>query len=252
MGVCLCSFTQKIVRNLNLNNNNYNLIYINKKLQEVIKKLSDINIDSSHNLKNQNENEINTLFIKTNNTKEKKIHLKNKSDKNQKVNIQLSPISDSNRKIEEDNLTYIKSSTYNIGEGITVFQINNFNDSMNINQSAVKKSKTCKEETINNINRLNIQYRFNNNNNGPNRLATVLETINEVSNSKVDSSELSDDNNNNENNNENNILENNIIESNNNNEIINIESNNNNENIEENNYQIQINDEIVKNIKNDS
>ena len=216
-------------KNSNLNKNNYKIININKKLQEVIKNLSDININSSHNLMNQNENDINTNFIQTKNTKEKNILLKNKSDKNQKVNIQLSPISNSNRKIEEDNLTYIKSSTYNIGEGVTVFQINNFNDNINIDKSAVKKSKTCKEGTINNTNRLNIQTKFNNM--GPNRLGTVLETIFEVSNSKVDSSELSDDSNENGN--------------------INIE-NNNKEAIEEKNNENQINEVINGNIENDS
>ena len=123
-------------------------------------------------------------------------------------NMHLSPKSMKERNIEEENVIYKKSSTYNIGEGVTVITINNFNDNQNINNKIpVKKSKTRNEE---NINRLNLGYHFNHN--GPNHLGTVLETINEVSNSKVDSSDLSDDDDNINNKNSNNI--NNCIENN--------------------------------------
>ena len=101
-------------------------------------------------------------------------------------------------------MEYKKSSTYNIGEGVTAVKINNFNDNKINNRSPVKKSKTCNEE---NINRLNLGYRYNDK--VQNHLGTVLETINEVSNSKVDSSELSDNdddnNDDNKNKNDNNI-----------------------------------------------
>ena len=121
-------------------------------------------------------------------------------------NTHLSPKSMKERNIEEENVIYKKSSTYNIGEGVTVITINNFNDGQNINNKMpVKKAKTRNEE---NINRLNLGYHFNHN--GPNRLGTVLETINEVSNSKVDSSDLSDDDDNINNKNGNNINNNNI------------------------------------------
>ena len=90
-----------------------------------------------------------------------------------------------------------------MGEGNNLFKINSFKQNNNINKPAVKKSKTFIEESIH---RLNVQNIFNNI--GQNRLGTVLETINEVSNSKIDSSEISDksdeDNKNIENNNNNN------------------------------------------------
>ena len=54
----------------------------------------------------------------------------------------------------------------------------------NENEDIIKKSKTCNEE---NNNRLNVNRVSDN---GINRLATVLETIKEVSNSRAGSSEL--------------------------------------------------------------
>jgi len=67
---------------------------------------------------------------------------------------------------------------------------NNDNNIGNNNEDSIKKSKTCNEE---NNNRLNL-YRLSDN--GLNHLATVLETINEVSNSRVGSSEINSNNNN--------------------------------------------------------
>lgn len=80
-----------------------------------------------------------------------------------------------------------KSSTFNIGEENASFKINILNENNNTKNPSVKKSKTYIEE---NVYRLNVQHIFNNL--GHNRLGTVLETINEVSNSKIDSSEISD------------------------------------------------------------
>jgi hypothetical protein len=65
-------------------------------------------------------------------------------------------------------------------------------------EDTIKKSKTCKEE---NNNRLNLNRVTDN---GLNRLATVLETIKEVSNSRAWSSEMYSNNNNNHNNKNNN------------------------------------------------
>ena len=99
---------------------------------------------------------------------------------------------------DEENLLFKKSSSYKLGEGVTSFQINNFNDNP---IDGLKKSRTCREE---NMYGYNLPYQGNNN--GPGRFATILETINEVS-SKIDSSELSDDDENkNKNNNDNNNL----------------------------------------------
>ena len=98
---------------------------------------------------------------------------------------------------DEENLLFKRSSSYKL-EGVTSFQINNFNDNP---IDGLKKSRTCREE---NMYGLNLPYQGNNN--GPGRFATILETINEVS-SKVDSSELSDDDENKiKNNNDNNNL----------------------------------------------
>lgn len=142
-----------------------------------IKNLSDINIRSSLNLKNPFENDTNKIV--------KENSLNYNSDKNKKPNINLSPRSDQNKIIEAENIEYKKSNSYNLGEGVTLFKINNFNDNQN-NQNNVKKSKTYKEK---NINRLNLTYKVNNI--GHRRLDTVLETINEVSNSNLHSSYLS-------------------------------------------------------------
>ena len=88
---------------------------------------------------------------------------------------------------------------------MTAIKINNFNDNRINNRSPVKKSKKSNKE---NINRLNLDYCYNDK--VKNHLGNVLETINEISNFKVDSSEISDkeddnnDNNNNKNDNNNN------------------------------------------------
>jgi hypothetical protein len=76
--------------------------------------------------------------------------------------------------------------------------INNNNVDNEVPKSPVKKSKTCNEEMANRLNIGNALDR------GPNHLGAVLETINEVSNSRVDSSELSDDSEEEQNNNDNN------------------------------------------------
>ena len=149
----------------------YNYIFIYC-IQTDIKNISDVNVPSALNIINQSESD---LKSKSNNSLGKNI------------NIHLSQRIFSDKNIEEENNPYKKSSTYNIGEGVTLFTINNFNDN-NTGKNSVKKSKSQKEGKSNN---LNLQSRVNNN--VQNHLATVLETINEVSNSKIDSSEISDD-----------------------------------------------------------
>ena len=97
-------------------------------------------------------------------------------------------------------IRYIKNKVHIILVRGTAIKINNFNDNRINNRSPVKKSKTCNEE---NINRLNLGYCYNDK--VQNHLGNVLETINEISNFKVDSSEISDkeDDNNDDNNNKN-------------------------------------------------
>ena len=157
----------------------------------------------------------NSIKNKSNNLNLKNI---NNEEKSQSQSINISGKSENEKKSEEEKVLFKKSNSYNLAEGVTFFKINNFNDKNINNNDALKKSKTFREE---NIYGLNIPYRLNN---GQNHLATVLETINEVSNSRVDSSELSDDENKNENNNDNknknnNININNIVKSNENNQI---------------------------------
>ena len=109
--------------------------------------------------------------------------------KDNKQTINLSSKSLKEKNIEEEK----KSSTNNVGDEMTVpLVINNIND----NNNAQNKGANNNNEDNN---RLNLGV------NGQNRLGTVLETINEVSNSKVDSSDLSDDDEEDNNNNNANI-----------------------------------------------
>ena len=92
-------------------------------------------------------------------------------------------------KIEEieDNKKLIKSSTFNKEKNIA-YEINNINEIPINNENSIQKSRTIENQ----IPRLSFTLRFNNM--GPNHLETVLETVSEASNSKVDSSEISDEN----------------------------------------------------------
>ena len=86
----------------------------------------------------------------------------------------------------------IKSSTFNQKENHIINENNNetknLNDNIINNINAIQKSRTYIENTIP---RLSFTLRLNNL--GQNHLETVLETVSETSNSKVDSSEISDD-----------------------------------------------------------
>lgn len=141
------------------------------------------------------------MKTKNNNRKNsKEINTKNKSNNTKNIlnnNRHNSFINDNNIYIDgEQNNLYKISCTDNFGEDQAQFNISTINDKNIFNKDidSVQKSKTCKEE---NINRLNLNYHFNNND--QNHLNAVLETINEVSNSKIDSSEINDleENNNN-------------------------------------------------------
>jgi hypothetical protein len=92
------------------------------------------------------------------------------------------------------NKIYIKSSTYNKRENNISFNINNLNDN-STNREQIQKSRTSEND---NFHYSSFTLRLNNL--GQNRLETVLETVSEASNSKVDSSEISDEEENNENN----------------------------------------------------
>ena len=195
MGVCICSFTDKVVRKKQPNN-----FYHTKKsvFQIGIRNIADINVPSAFNIIYSNQNELQNIQNKKNSSKRNSFSLNrsfnNNESKSRSQSINISAEND------EENLLFKKSSSYKLGEGVTSFKINNFNDNP---IDGFKKSKTYREENIYATNLPNQGYLQN-------RFATILETINEVS-SKVDSSELSDeDENKNKNKNDNNNDNNNL------------------------------------------
>jgi hypothetical protein len=110
-----------------------------------------------------------------------------KIDDNQELNLMVknnnSYSAKSPQKNEEEDKIWTKSNTYALGErdmSNNELIDNNLNE--NIYES--KKSKTISDNE--NVQRIN-NFRLNN------HLETVLETINEISNSKIDVSKLSDD-----------------------------------------------------------
>ena len=123
----------------------------------------------------------------------------NNIQRNSNDSLNLSQKSENNNfndyKNEDIKNSLLKSITYNMNND-TSLNINYLNDNQNNNQIPLQKSRTSCE----NYNRSSFIIRLNNF--GQNRLETVLETISEVSNSKVNSSsKIRDDNENNENSN---------------------------------------------------
>jgi hypothetical protein len=110
-----------------------------------------------------------------------------KIDDNQELNLLVKKNNSNSaknpQKNEEEDKIWTKSNTYALGErdmSNNELIDNNLNE--NIYES--KKSKTISDNE--NVQRIN-NFRLNN------HLETVLETINEISNSKIDVSKLSDD-----------------------------------------------------------
>lgn len=102
--------------------------------------------------------------------------IKHNSSKNNKIPIIISQDLFNDKNMDRGLYSYKKTSTYSIGEE----NANSLNfTSINNNKSLYKKAKSYKDK-INS---------FNNKN--QNHLGTVLETINEVSNSKIDCSQIS-------------------------------------------------------------
>ena len=150
----------------------------NNIFQSGTKNISDLNVPLSLNFTNSNQKEKKKLSDNTLLSKEN-IIIKINEDIVLKDNLKNVNLSSKNLKKSEEEKN---SSTNNIGDEMTVpLVINNFNDDNNA------PDKTANQNNEEDNNKLNLV------NNGQNRLGTVLETINEVSNSKVDSSELSDD-----------------------------------------------------------
>lgn len=104
-------------------------------------------------------------------------------------------INNTNSKKEDIYKTITKSNTYDKrNDQSTSFNIINLNDNMNNN---IQKSRTCRENENIYINRTSSILHLINLN--QNHLETVLETVSEASNSKIDSSEISNENENNSN-----------------------------------------------------
>ena len=159
-------------------------------LQIGIKNITDVNVPPAFNIIYSNQNELQQIQIKSKHSSKKNSNNLNLSNNISKENIDSKSQSlNVSYEKEEDNLQPKISSSYNLGEGETSFQINNFNDNPS---NEFKKSRTYKEQTGNDL-----KFQYNINNNQQNRFEAVLETINEVS-SIVDSSELSDDDENND------------------------------------------------------
>ena len=97
-----------------------------------------------------------------------------------------------NNKDKEDYKSYTKSSTYNNpSQSNDTFNYNNLNDNMYNNSIQIQKSRTCQENEK--FQRQSLTIRLNIL--GRNHLETVLETVSEASNSKIDSSEITDNEN---------------------------------------------------------
>ena len=146
--------------------------------------MSDINVPSSLTLMypNQNENQtIANINKNSNKNNSKNLSIINNyiiQDNNLNKSFNESARSDNDIQNEEDENGLLKKSS------TSIIEYDNSAGLKNENEDSIKKSKTCKEE---NNNRLNLNRVTDN---GLNRLATVLETIKEVSNSRAGSSEL--------------------------------------------------------------
>jgi hypothetical protein len=133
-----------------------NSIYSNQK--ETPREMEEYN-DRDLTIKIDDNQELN-LLVKNNNSNSEKTPQKNEEDK-----------------------IWTKSNTYALGERDTS---NNelIDNNLKINIYEAKKSKTISEkENVQRINNLKLN----------NHLETVLETINEISNSKIEASKLSDE-----------------------------------------------------------
>ena len=169
--------------------------------------MKDTPKEIENNINIENNNNINNNSIKKHSSK-------SSANKNSSESLKYSQksennINNNNNKIEEDikeNKIYTKSSTYNKKEKSISNNIIKLCDNSINNINPIQKSRTCRENE--NIHRASFTLRLNNL--AQNHLETVLETVSEASNSKINSSEISDEDENKENNL--NIEKNEIIE----------------------------------------
>jgi hypothetical protein len=156
-----------------------------------MRNVSEINVPSAKNsfLSNLKETtkEVDNNTINNINNSEMNIC---KNNTNESLKLSLKSENNNKNKEKDDNKKYTKSSTYNEHNNKSNNSFNNCilndNDIINNNLFQLKKSRTCKENEV--FQRQSFNLGFNNINR--NHLETVLETISEVSNSKVDSSDI--------------------------------------------------------------
>jgi len=162
-----------------------------------MKNFTEINVPSGHNSIFSNQKETpkeiseNNPYIKKNTNKNSMKRFSNDSLKLYQNNENIMIFNDINNiqnEEKEKNKLFTKSSTYNNNQNNNTYYINNINDNQN-NNINIQKARTCRENE--NINKASLTIRLNNL--GQNHLETVLEAISEASNSKIDSSELSED-----------------------------------------------------------
>ena len=137
-------------------------------------------IENNNNINNNYNNilDLNNLYKNSNDS----LKLPIKSDKIINNNIKVDE--------REEYKLYTKSNTYNnSSQANNSFNYSNINDNINNNIIQIQKSRTSRENEL--LKRQNFTIRLNNI--GVNHLETVLETVREVSNSKNDSSGISDD-----------------------------------------------------------
>ena len=152
--------------------------------KEIENNINIINIINNNENKNGDVNN-----IQRNSIDSLKYSIKSES------NININHNNNNNIKNEKkEDKEFTKSSTYNNqSQSINTFSYgninDNINDNINNNNIQIQKSRTCQE--YENFQRQSLTIRLNNI--GRTHLETVLETLSEASNSKVDSSEISDD-----------------------------------------------------------
>ena len=150
-----------------------------------MRNVSEINVPSAKN-----------SFLKETTTKEVDNNINNNINNSEINNCKNNTneslkLSENNNKNEEkeENKKFTKSSTYNEQNNKSNNSFNNCilndNDIINNNLIQLQKSRTCENEVFQ---RQSFTLGFNNINR--NHLETVLETVSEVSNSKVDSSDV--------------------------------------------------------------
>ena len=183
---------KEIPKELEENNNNNN-IDKNENNNNIYKNENNINnID-----KNENINNINNIDKKENCNNIINIDIKENSfnSRNYFDGIQISRRKSASNSVNSNNRSedknevklFIKSNTFSKHTNNNTKINNNSNEHpQDDSKKKIQKAKTCNE-----LDKINFSVGLNNV--GQNHLGTVLEAINEVSNSNVDSSEISID-----------------------------------------------------------